>query len=74
MWQAYVKRGEVGRYHRTGYDGHMWQHFQYDSAGRPFLAVPMNYLLMLNCDWFQPYCNVCSWVAELMHSATFQAA
>ena len=37
------------------YDGRMWQHFQYDSAGRPFLAKPFNYLLMLNCDWFQPF-------------------
>ena len=37
------------------YDGRMWQHFQYDSAGRPFLAKPFNYLLMLNCDWFLPF-------------------
>ena len=37
------------------YDGKMWNHFQYDSNGVPFLAQPYNYLLMLNCDWFQPY-------------------
>lgn len=34
------------------YDGQMWKYFQYDSNG---LAVPHNYLLMLNCDWFQPF-------------------
>ena len=37
------------------YDGQMWQFFQYDADGLPFLAVEHNYLLMLNCDWFQPY-------------------
>ena len=37
------------------YDGQMWTSFQYDSSGVPFLAAPNNYLLMLNCDWFQPY-------------------
>ena len=37
------------------YDGNMWKHFQYDAAGLPFLAAPNNYLLMLNCDWFQPF-------------------
>ena len=37
------------------YDGQMWQHFQYDADGLPFLAAPNNYLLMLNCDWFQPF-------------------
>lgn len=37
------------------YDGKVWQSFQYDNKGSPFLAVPHNYLLMLNCDWFQPY-------------------
>lgn len=25
------------------------------SNGVPFLAQPYDYLLMLNCDWFQPY-------------------
>ena len=35
------------------FDGQMWQHFQYDCDGKPFLAEPMNYLLLLNCDWFQ---------------------
>ena len=37
------------------YDGEMWEHFQTDQNGLPFLAAPYNYLLMLNCDWFQPY-------------------
>ena len=37
------------------YDGHVWQSFQYDLDGRAFLAAPNNYLLMLNCDWFQPF-------------------
>ena len=37
------------------YDGNVWKHFQYDSDGLPFLAAPNNYLLMLNCDWFQPF-------------------
>ena len=38
------------------YDGSMWKHFQNDScSGVPFLAKPYNYLLLLNCDWFQPY-------------------
>lgn len=37
------------------YDGEMWQHFQHDNSGTPFLAEPFNYLLMLNCDWFQPF-------------------
>lgn len=36
------------------FDGQMWQHFQYDN-GTPFLMAPHNYLLMLNCDWFQPF-------------------
>lgn len=37
------------------YDGQMWEYFQFDSDGKPFLAEPNNYLLMLNCDWFQPF-------------------
>lgn len=37
------------------YDGQIWQHFQYDCNGDPFLAKPYNFLLMLNCDWFQPF-------------------
>lgn len=37
------------------YDGRMWQFFQYDADSFPFLAVQHNYLLMLNCDWFQPF-------------------
>ena len=36
------------------YDGSMWEHFQY-SNGVPFLASQHKYLLMLNCDWFQPF-------------------
>ena len=30
------------------YDGKMWDSFQYDCNGIPFLAAPYNYLLMLN--------------------------
>ena len=37
------------------YDGKMWNYFQYDCNGEAFLAAPYNYLLMLNCDWFQPF-------------------
>ncbi len=29
--------------------------YQYDAEGLPFLAAPNNFLLMLNCDWFQPF-------------------
>lgn len=34
------------------YDGNMWNYFYYDSDDSPFF-----YLLMLNCDWFQPFKN-----------------
>lgn len=37
------------------YDDQMWNAFQYDSNGSPFLARPLNFMLMLNCDWFQPF-------------------
>ena len=37
------------------YDGEIWKHFQTDQDGLPFLSQPHNYLLMLNCDWFQPF-------------------
>ena len=40
---------------RDVYDGQVWKHFMYDSDGVPFLASPNNFLLMLNCDWFQPF-------------------
>ena len=37
------------------YDGEIWKRFEFDDNGAPFLAAPHNFLLMLNCDWFQPY-------------------
>ena len=37
------------------YDGEMWKHFMRVSDGLPFLSSPNNYLLLLNCDWFQPF-------------------
>ena len=37
------------------YDGNIWKLFQQDTNGSPFLSAPYNYLLTLNCDWFQPY-------------------
>ena len=39
---------------RDVYDG--TKHFLVDNGdGLPFLAEPFHYLLMLNCDWFQPF-------------------
>ena len=35
------------------YDGKLWNEFQVLS-GQPFLAVPYNFCLTLNIDWFQP--------------------
>ena len=37
------------------YDGQMWHKFMYDDKGNPFLLAPNNFLLQLNCDWFQPF-------------------
>ena len=37
------------------YDGQMWEHFEFDCMGEPFLANSMNFLIILNCDWFQPF-------------------
>ena len=37
------------------YDGEIWKRYEFDDNGAPFLSAPYNYLLMLNCDWFQPY-------------------
>ncbi len=37
------------------YDGRVWKSFLYDMNGLPFLAAPNNYLVILNCDWFQPF-------------------
>lgn len=37
------------------YDGKMWEHFEFDCMGEPFLANSMNFLIILNCDWFQPF-------------------
>ena len=37
------------------YDGHMWTQFQ-NAGGIPFLALPYNFALCLNVDWFhQPF-------------------
>ena len=36
------------------YDGKIWQEFQV-VEGKPFLAVPYNFALSLNVDWFQPF-------------------
>ena len=39
---------------RDVYDGKIWKDFMnYD--GRPFLALPYNFMLSLNVDWFQPF-------------------
>ena len=39
---------------RDVYDGQIWKDFMnYD--GRPFLALPYNFMLSLNVDWFQPF-------------------
>ena len=35
------------------FEGRVWKEFQYVD-GEPFLAVPNNFGLMLNVDWFQP--------------------
>ena len=50
-WRTLPKSDKL----RDVYDGQMWDHFMYDSDGVPFLASPNNFLLMLNCDWFQPF-------------------
>lgn len=36
------------------YDGRVWNEF-IEYQGKPFLRLPHNLGLMLNCDWFQPY-------------------
>ena len=36
------------------YDGKIWKEFQFID-GKPFLASPNVYALMVNIDWFQPY-------------------
>ena len=39
---------------REVYDGQIWKDFMnYD--GWPFLALPYNFMLSLNVDWFQPF-------------------
>lgn len=35
------------------FEGRVWKEFQYVD-GEPFLAIPNNFGLMLNVDWFQP--------------------
>ncbi len=36
------------------HDGQMWRDFQ-EIDGQPFLALPYNFCLTLNVDWFQPF-------------------
>ena len=36
------------------YDGKVWKEFQH-YEGKPFLAVPNNFALSLNLDWFSPF-------------------
>jgi len=36
------------------YDGRIWKEFM-TYKGKPFLSMPYNLGLMLNCDWFQPF-------------------
>lgn len=36
------------------FDGRIWREWQY-IEGEAFLAVPRNYVFMLNVDWFQPF-------------------
>ena len=35
------------------FEGRVWKEFQYVDR-EPFLAIPNNFGLMLNVDWFQP--------------------
>ena len=35
------------------FEGRVWKEFQY-VEGEPFLAIPNNFGIMLNIDWFQP--------------------
>ena len=55
LCEEWRNRKVINGYLQDVYDGEMWQSFQYDQNGLPFLAAPNNYLLMLNCDWFQPF-------------------
>lgn len=43
----------IGIYHDI-YDGKVWKDFMFVN-GSPFLALPYNYALTLNVDWFQPF-------------------
>ena len=36
------------------FDGQIWKDFQ-NYEGNPFLSVPYNFAVSLNCDWFQPF-------------------
>ena len=40
--------------YRDVYDGRIWRDFQ-EIDGHPFLALPYNFCLTLNVDWFQPF-------------------
>ena len=53
-----MKNGEIEQLKMTScdvYDGQMWEHFEFDCMGEPFLANSMDFLIILNCDWFQPF-------------------
>ena len=38
------------------FDGQIWEEFM-NPEGIPFLSLPYNFALSLNCDWFQPFKN-----------------
>ena len=46
------------------YDGKLWQEFLHYN-GRPFLAAPYHFGLLLNIDWFQPYKHTTSSVGVI---------
>ncbi|XP_063077496.1 uncharacterized protein LOC134467584 [Engraulis encrasicolus] len=52
--EAWRKRKIPGGVLADIYDGQVWQDYQYVN-GEAFLAVPNNFALMLNVDWFQPF-------------------
>lgn len=39
---------------RDVYDGQIWKDFM-NYNGQPFLALPYNFMLSLNVDWFEPF-------------------
>ena len=50
-WRS--RQCEKGIYNDV-YDAKIWQDFQFYN-GEPFLALPYNFALQMNVDWFQPY-------------------